>query len=285
VKIEVGSVNDYGKIYDTIANYDSIESEICIDLSNHKFIKPIGILTIVQAIIFFKYKGLDVEIIKKKKKGVANYLSQIGLLEFCEKNYISSTTFDAITSETAMPIRRLDRTNMNAYIESAKNYFRNFCDGKDLTMLDVSISELINNVYDHAESPIDAYIFCQFYPKKNQIIVSVSDLGIGIPGSVNRYLIKNNKLPISDIECIKRALEPNKSVHSKSHNKGLGLDNLLTFIKSTNGYIRIISNQAFYYGGQYRSHGIKNFKGTSVEVQIKIDELDELDINETFDLW
>jgi len=282
--IEVRRVNDYGKLFDAIANYSKYDSELVIDLSGHSFIKPIGILAIVQTIIFFRQKNLCTKIIKPNNSGVANYINQIGLMEFCEKNYESSTTLNAITSQTAMPLRRIDRNNMNAYIESAKNYFMRFCPGKDLTMLDVSISELINNSYDHSESEIDAYIFCQYYPKTNQIIVSVSDLGIGIPGSVNRFLRKNNKSELPDTECILWALELNKSVQSKTYNKGLGLDNLLSFTKSTNAYLRIISNHAFYYDGQYRFHSIKNFKGTMVEVQIKINELDDIE-NSYFDLW
>jgi hypothetical protein len=48
--------------------------------------------------------------------------------------------------------------------------------------------------------------------------------------------------------------------------------------------LRIISNQAFYYDGQYRFHPIHNFKERMVEVKIKINELDNIE-NESFDLW
>jgi sensor histidine kinase regulating citrate/malate metabolism len=118
-------------------------------------------------------------------------------------------------------------------------------------MLNNSIAELINNVYDHAKSPIDAYVFCQFFPKDRSIKIVVGDLGIGIPNSVNNYLKSIADKTISNKASLKWAIEERKSTKSMPHNKGLGLYNLHSFIKSSQSSLRILSNDVAFNAFSY----------------------------------
>jgi anti-sigma regulatory factor (Ser/Thr protein kinase) len=95
------------------------------------------------------------------------------------------TKIRAVPDFSAMPIRRVEKESMFEYIMETEKYFKSICGHKDLAMLNLCMSELINNVYDHSFSSIGAYVFCQYYPESHEIKMAVSDYGIGIPKSVN----------------------------------------------------------------------------------------------------
>lgn len=281
--ISLITYKDYVELYNLICNNDSY-SHITIDMSNHKFIKPIQTIMLVMFTIYEINNGCEISFIYPKNEGVAKYLKQIELEKFCQTNYGVSTTLNSIESITAMPIRRLDRANMNEYITFAQKYFLRFCEGKDLTMLNISIAELINNVYDHASSPIDAYAFCQYFPKDRSIKIVVGDLGKGIPITVNNYLQSIGEKKLSSKNSLKWAIEERKSTKSMPYNKGLGLSNLHSFIKNSEGSLRILSNDAafnaFSYSNYFKVNPIPKFLGTIIEIVINIDNLEEYEAEE-----
>ena len=52
--------------------------------------------------------------------------------------------------KTAIPIKRIDTSTMNSYILDAQKFFTGFCNGKDISVLNICISEIINNVLHKA---------------------------------------------------------------------------------------------------------------------------------------
>lgn len=155
-------------------------------------------------------------------------------------------------------------------------------------MLNLSIAELVNNVYDHAHSPIDAYVFCQYYQKTDIIKVAVSDLGKGIPKSVNQYKLDQGEGRLTDIECVKWALEENKTVKSMPYNAGKGLDTINHFVKTNKGSWKLFSGDVLMRGfpsrNNYESNPIYNFTGTVIQINISVKNLCDLEFVET-DEW
>lgn len=283
--IKLAQYKDYASLYSDMSKLHYNSCSLIIDMSDLKFIGPTQILILVLFTIFHINKKCRIKYILPLAPRVFNYIWQIGLLEFCRTNYKKSQTLNSIDSLTAMPIRRLDTKNMDGYINYAHEYFRKICPEKDLSMLNLSIAELINNVYDHSNSPIDAYAFCQYFPKVKKITVVVADLGIGIPEVVNSYFKRTGEEVVSNKEALKWALEENHSTRSRPHNKGKGLANLYSFAKSTKGLLRIFSNDVEFNGYSYKSHyqenPIPNFIGTIVEVSFYIEELPEKELDES----
>ena len=147
---------------------------------------------------------------------------------------------------------------------------------------------MINNVKDHAQSPIDAYIFCQLYPRLNVIKVVVGDLGIGIPASVNTYLKSRNESILSDTKAIIWAVEQNTSTKTHPHNRGKGLNNLFEFIKFNRSIINIYSNMGILLATKDRTatfnNNITDFHGTIIQMEINIDNLPDIS-NIEGDFW
>ena len=275
---------DADKLY-SLMESELSNSRVILDLVNAKFIKPNEVILFVMFLIRMGNLGNKLNVLFPEEKKTHEYLEAIGLINFCNKNLTESSTLNAITSQTAMPIRRLTEERMSEYIDFAKSYFEGICHGKDLTMLNICMAELLNNVYNHSESEIDAYAFCQYFGSKKEIQVVVGDYGIGIPYSVNRYLKTTNQIEdkLNDLDALRWALVLNNSAKSIPNNQGKGLDNVLTFTKANGGNLFIYTNGAFLRTSEkdnelvFDNNYIHSFKGTIVVFTINVDNLDDLD--------
>src|SRR5690554_2164130 len=143
--------------------YAAIEKEIqnqniCLAIEK-TFLEPFEILIITLFVI--KQTSRNCQVTIKASTKVLDYLKAINIVDFCKTNLIHPKTVEAVPSYYAMPIRRVEDVSMNEYILKTQDYFKPFCEGKDLGMLNLCLSELINNVYNHSFSSIGAYVFCQ----------------------------------------------------------------------------------------------------------------------------
>jgi hypothetical protein len=152
--------------------------------------------------------------------------------------------------------------------------------------LNIALAELINNVHDHANSPIDSYVFCQYFEKKSKIILAVSDLGIGIPSSVNSYLQRKGSTLLTAEETVKWALELKKTTQSMPHNAGRGLDTISTFLQTNKGTWRLYSDSirmtSTPESNKFEENPVKHFKGTIMEISINVSNLNEKTIEDSF---
>ena len=288
INISLSKRTDFSHIYKLIAVGDISDEEIIYDLRNYSFFEPIDILLFTMSIIYFRNKNINQKYYPPKIPKVQSYLTDMGLFEFYKTNYKEPSTIEVIQSRSAMPLRRITPITMNNYIYLAQSYFSQLCPSKDLSFLNVTISELINNVKDHSKSPIDAYIFCQYYPRLNTIKVVVGDLGIGIPVAVNSFRTSVGKPALNDIDAIKWAVDKNTSTKSQPHNRGKGLNNLVEFIQHNRSIMYIQSNSGVFIVGKDRTLPTKNnidfFQGTIIQMEINIDNLPAND-NIVEDFW
>jgi hypothetical protein len=113
------------------------------------------------------------------------------------------------------------------------------------------------------------------------IKVVVGDLGIGIPESVNNYLISNNKHRMNDKDAINWAIDENTSTKSHPYNRGKGLNNLIGFITYNRSIMSMYSNSAILMISKGRQsffdNNITNFRGTAIQMDIYVDNLPEID--------
>jgi hypothetical protein len=275
--VEINALRDYYKLYDIMRRQDKADIELCI---NKTFLEPKEVLMLVGFIISQIQLGNAIQLVAKSEQ-VRDYVNSIGLPDFCNKNHEQAITINAIPKYTAMPIKRLVKDKMHEYINATRNYFRLFSPGKDLGMLDLALSELLNNAFDHSHSQLGAYVFCQYYPATELIKLAVSDFGIGIPHSVNSYMLGQNRPILLAIDAVKWAVKENMTTKSVPQNMGKGLDNLKTFMSSTGNSWELYTNEALLNGypsnNRYRDNPIPHFKGTLAQINIRISTLNNLE--------
>ncbi len=155
-------------------------------------------------------------------------------------------------NKTFSPIEKIDNSRMGTERISThitdimlKNFTQlNKEDIRDLKhYLQYLFLELMNNVADHAHSPVGGYTMAQYYPQGKKIQFVVADRGVAF--------LKNMQLNFSnidtEIEAIKKALEKGvtstqQRMYNQAKNAGYGLYAMFEILKMTGGRFVIISN-------------------------------------------
>lgn len=262
-------------------------SKVIIDISRITYVVPSTIVSLVSFIIFAVKRKTEIEIYLPYEDHTKNYLKDIKLVDFCKqsiKGQIFRLNEDIVYP--LVPIEQLKFEQLASYIQFVKIRIEQFTTGKDLSFVDICISEIINNIYDHSTD--QAYCFFQVYKNKKTIIFSACDLGIGIITKVRNYL-GNSSNNMSDTECLKWALTLGKTTRSQEHNAGKGLDNIKFGAKNSKSDLKIFTNNIHFLQDEngyehFEKNPIENFKGTLIEVKINIENLPQKDLEfTTFD--
>src|SRR5690606_20492071 len=192
--------------------------------------------------------------------------------------------FTDIRSTTTIPLWNIQQEEITSYSLFAKNFFpNNFFKTSDLLILQANLEEVFNNIFDHANSPVDGFVSSQYFPNKNIITCSICDIGTGIAAKVNEDRLKKGEEQLLDSQALLKATQKGYSTKSIPQNKGLGLDNILDIPRNKQGSVTIISNKGYFINnGQEEIAKELNysFHGTFIRISIDTSKLDELDSEE-----
>ncbi|WP_277640967.1 hypothetical protein [Wolinella succinogenes] len=107
-------------------------------------------------------------------------------------------------------------------------------------------SELLNNVADHAQSPVGGYTMAQYYRQHGKVQFAIADCGCGFLKNIEiKYpQVKNEQ------EAIAKAIEKSvtascNQMYNQSRNAGYGLYTLDFILRDTEGVLLIISNGSY----------------------------------------
>lgn len=135
----------------------------------------------------------------------------------------------------------------------------------------------MNNIFDHSGSKIPGYSFSQYNSSRNSIITGVCDFGNGIPVTINSFLRSHGESDMSNDKALLKAFEIRFSTQSKPHNRGFGLDNVLSAILEQHSRALIISNNVLlniWENGEKEITELKqNFPGTLFVIWINTKNL------------
>jgi len=130
-----------------------------------------------------------------------------------------------------------------------------------------SIFEIFSNAIIHSKTQMGIFSCGQFFPKKNRLDFSVTDLGIGIYQNVKEH----TKQELTAEEAIKWAMEGKNTTKVGRIPGGLGLKLLREFIKMNKGKIQIVSDKGYWElsEGEASSKSFDEpFRGTTVNIEI-----------------
>jgi len=105
--------------------------------------------------------------------------------------------------------------------------------------LRVCVNEAIQNVQDHAKSPVGAMMTARFMAKDKEVRVAIVDRGIGVRSSLSK------RYPDTTPENVmQRVLSGNYTALSRENNKGLGLSLLASIVENLGGDLFILSESS-----------------------------------------
>lgn len=160
-----------------------------------------------------------------------------------------------------------------------RHYFAN----KDLSGLKTVLDELYANIADHSDSQGLAYSFIKYDQEKQTIRIAFCDFGIGIKASLKKSGLK------LDNGYVYAATTKGVSSRSNTHNRGFGLDTVVSSVCGTGNVIRILSGSELFVsygdGKNQRTWIIDfDFRGTLIYFDLPVNSFEEADYVDEFEL-
>lgn len=265
-------------------NYSQEGNGVNVSIDFKKDIKiealqPFHLATLACLIQWLSDKGYKAYL-KYSNKEVSDYI--YNTLKFSEywkggRNHVEVKS----PTNNIFNLWRIVNSEKDIYAKQVENYFKQTeFQEKDLSSLSVCMAEAYYNVFDHAKAGNNAFSIISYDDKKKILHSAICDFGIGIARSVRDY---DNSI-VDDEEALKTAVLNNFSVKSQGHNKGKGLDNILT----NSDELRIVSGEAFLYstGSQRKTYHLPYyFRGTLIYFDVDLSKLEDEEILNEFDLF
>lgn len=245
------------------------DSSINIDINNISFTEPAGIV-----LLFNLFKLLDDKI--------NLCLMDDGELSIGKQYLFDSGIFDTFLEDSPQKFKRntiltLKNIGTEEYYQWHDGILKNWlraCTKRyrnDFTAIKTTIEEIFNNIKDHSSVNSGA-VYGQFYPRNDELVIVLADLGIGIPTALRNSAKFDDNL--SDSELIRKAFEEGVSTQSIPGNRGAGLPNIKRLTNNKVSTIQVISN----YGKLNLANGkiasledsVYNYSGTFFEIRIDI---------------
>lgn len=269
-------VENIVKARSAIENGEKMLHLVLADSLSPSTTEPMHFVTMSCLIDFAKKNGCQVQLFIKNEQ----------LLDFITKdNRLSSYLMNDDTPEFTEPepnsynLWRIDNNSYYNYTIALNHFFQNrYFLGKDLSGLNNCISELFQNVFDHADAHGTAFSFIEYMESEKVINIAVCDFGRGIPTTLSKQYSDPK-------EALEKSLQRGISAGSQRHNMGFGMQNIISTMTSLDE-IRIVSNSAMLY--RYNDHNEIyelpfNFGGTLIYMTIHIDSFEDEEILTTFE--
>jgi hypothetical protein len=260
------------------SNYKT--ESVLVDFGKRGFLETDDIVVLACILEKFSMKGASISF----TGGTAPLNRHLDNIKF--KNYweagFDRERFTESLNRSTLCLWKISEEMIETYSDYAKTYYeRTFLKGQDLVPLSMNLKEVFNNIFNHSQSKDCSYIITQYFPAIRRMSFSVCDLGIGIPKSIDNFNIKNNFKRLTDEEAIFKSLEHGFTVKSSPRNRGFGLNNILELTESSNGELRVTSNEGYLEKSSLGSFNLgalaSPFPGTLIRVDIDTSTFEELE--------
>ena len=290
MKIHIPNSAFLGNIDPFLRTFNTSNPDVLEITANKQWISihPI-VLSMVAALgLSLKPKNIQCEHMEAKSK---HYLKRMGLFDLLKID----SGIEITEHEPAgrfIPLRQITNSeNLTEFITEVVPLLH--LEPNQVEPIRYILSELMRNVFEHAESPVGAILCAQYYKKSNTIRIGIVDRGVGIKQTISASHRVHN-----DIEAIKLALTPGitgttRRIGGTDYNAGAGLFFIKSIATVNKDFFVIYSGKAMYKllkpdnKKQIRLHSdpskdkhsegddFPSWEGTVVGVDIKLDNRKE----------
>jgi len=247
---------------------------VIFECGNIRTFKPLGLNLLASLIHNLHLQGRDIIFTPPKEPKTLQYMADQGF--FVEFQFVSSNRqLKQKKRSTSVMLRRMDEFVGSYPLQIAEWLSRNSSTPQEAVedMVAVTLPELMNNVFDHSNSPIGCCVCAQAYRSEGKLTMSVTDLGIGFLAS----LLPRYKQLKTDVEAIALAVQEGVSSKSNRRNRGAGLYILSDWLKEQRGELEIISMDGRWrqlpQGSTQHENLPFSFPGTCINLSVPTDVL------------
>lgn len=251
-----------------------LASSFELDFTSLGFIEPAGVASLANAVEYAMVRGCSVKFeVGEGYSAPISYLDDSGFFRQYRGRPLSPA---ASLRGTTAPLARIAHADSHFWIETSFGGWLAAQMGLPaaaMASIHTCMKEIFNNIENHSGIRIGC-IHMQHFPNKSEIIIAVSDFGVGIPVAIRR------KFPgLDDAEAIHHASQPGVTSGSTLRNQGVGLDLLITLVVGTNkGSVHIHSGHGklackIVSNGHVRKpwQTAAYYPGTMIEIRLNTD--------------
>lgn len=250
-------------------------TRLTLDLSGVVFVGPAALATLVASVTSAHAEGLisDGSIyVPPNNRLVARYLDRVEFNKLLTGSHVADDfarhppsgfrpfqTFDC-----AEDLDDLARSLTMAGTEALA------IDEKDQMAVLLAITEITQNVLDHANSSVGGFAIAQRAVSRQEFEVAVADAGIGIPASLRKN--PDYQDVADDGQAISLALSPGVTASPDGGNRGVGLSAIRSFLRENGGTLMVRSGTGAVEDGerQVTRRNLPPIGGTVVALRMKI---------------
>lgn len=143
-----------------------------------------------------------------------------------------------------------------------------------------NVWEIYANAFDHSGSRIGVFSCGQHFPRLGLLKLAVADFGVGIPGNVRSYFLRqgvpeDKVLSLSSDKALEWAFRRGTTTTVGGPGRGLGLDLLKSFVRVNHGRLEIYSHNGYAFvsdAHETYTNRVAFFQGTMVNITFRCDE-------------
>jgi len=254
---------------------DAETSQIMFEFTHCRFLRPNAVAFLGGTIRSLQRKGVVVFV--NWESVPSDVMASLKQNSFCNKLGYNSQA----NPGHAIPYREDPREDANSILD----YLTQNWIGKGWVKVSEPLRdaiagkvwEIYANSFEHSNSEIGVFSCGQHFKRKNELVLSVVDFGVGIPHNVREYLSSDERAAFLSAElCLKWAcVSGNTTATANGIPRGLGLHLLKELVRINNGKLELYSHDGYVkissQGEQYKTLPFY-FKGTILNITLLCDE-------------
>jgi len=219
----------------------AIVGPVHFDLSGVTFIWPAAITLLTTTVLRLRQDGFEVRITRPASEKVDGYLNRIDFYALTEVQANYPWRRHSPDGRFREVVQVQSEEEGEAVVGEVMAILRQNMMGSDAIYAAVlyAFLEIVNNVFHHAQSPTQAVICAQSYPRLRRVELAVVDSGRGIPASLSQNPELAGQFATA-AEAVELAVRP-RVTGRPDYNTGDGLFFTLEFIKANGGDARVHS--------------------------------------------
>lgn len=294
------NANQFSHLFSGIVGSDRKPTckNLTLDFSNLIFIEPTGI-TALSNLIHWLY---EYEIVVRFT-GYEHYSGAIAYLDdsqFFERYLGQKINLNAALRPSTKPLEFIQTSSSLPWLRYSLLEWITQNSGKThvaFRELLVCLQEIFQNIRDHSGTLIGS-VYAQYFPANGRLCISISDIGVGIPQKINKFLINQRsqatmlvKEPLTASSAIIKACQEGFTTSSHAGNAGRGLANLVLIItKYYNGTVIIISDNGYIkYSGKRQRLDVSDmtwtYPGCLIDIELYIKDIPDTEETSEDFIW
>lgn len=249
-------------------------ADVNINLKKCGYLGPDAVACLAAYILEAEGRGLKTTVVwPEGPKQLRTYCDVSGLKMLVEADQYSNEEFDR--TQNVLRLRKFTTAQFNDADPVVSLLKAHIAISSNLEeYLRLCVLEIIQNIYDHSESPVGGLITARYMSKRPEVRIAVVDRGAGICTTLRRRF--SDTTPHN---ALRRVVKGEYSALSRQNNAGLGISMLVQWVTLLGGDVAIISESSWTHAkdtNRYFETTSFRFGGTGVFLTIPASPVDEI---------